>query len=121
MFAGAGIPGSNPAWGSAGSLFCMEGEGYLNEENKLWYPGGGGVVTFNVKWMPFSLSFKSEGREGETSLFYPVLRSRNFYFSAPTPAPPLFLISAAAPVPAKFCYLKLFYNSSAIGKNGGRN
>ena len=46
MFAGAGIPGSNPAWGSAGSLFCMEGEGYLNEENKLWYPGGGGGCHF---------------------------------------------------------------------------
>ena len=43
-----------------------------------------------------------------------LLRSRNYLFSAPTPAPapPLSLISA--PAPAIYCHLKLFYNSSTV-------
>ena len=39
-----------------------------------------------------------------------------YLFSAPTPAPPLSIISAPAPAPAPviFCHLKLYYNSSTI-------
>ena len=45
-----------------------------------------------------------------------VLRSQNYLFSAPTPAPLSSLISAPAPAPAPamYCNLKLFYNSNTI-------
>ena len=47
-----------------------------------------------------------------------VLRSPNYLFSAPTPAPLLSIISAPAltpaPAPAIYCHLKLYYNSSTI-------
>ena len=44
------------------------------------------------------------------SIFFLVLRSQNYLFSAP--APPWSLISA--PAPAIYCHLKLFYNSNTI-------
>ena len=44
--------------------------------------------------------------------FNSVLRRLNYLFSALTPAPPLSLISAPAPV--LYCRLKLLYNSSII-------
>ena len=48
--------------------------------------------------------------------FFPVLRSRNYLFSAltPGPVPPWSRISAPAPAPAIYCHLKLLYNSSTI-------
>ena len=49
----------------------------------------------------------------------PLLRSQNYLFSAST----LSIISALAPAPATaiYCHLKLFYNSSTIHTNRGRN
>ena len=52
----------------------------------------------------------------QTLRYISVLRSQNYLFSAPTPAPHLSIISAPAPAPtpAIYCHLKLYYNSSTI-------
>ena len=55
-------------------------------------------------------------------MFFSVLRSRNYLFSALTlaPAPPLSIISAPAsapaPAPGIVCHLKLYYNRSRYHK-----
>ena len=47
----------------------------------------------------------------KNGIHIPVLRSRNYLFSAP--APPLSIISAPAPAPAIYCNLKLYYNANS--------
>ena len=50
----------------------------------------------------------------KNGIHIPVLRSRNYLFSAP--APPLSIISAPAPAPAIYCNLKLYYNTNSSTK-----